>query len=58
MWNLLGGEICAWLVVGDGVLVLVVLVWFLVWKRKMRRALGFRRDWKRRFDRMREMLGL
>jgi hypothetical protein len=46
------------LVVGDGVLVLVVLVWFLVWKRKMRRALGFRRDWKRRFDRMREMLGL
>ena len=41
-------------------LVLAVGAWvfLLVWVKRMKKALGVRKDWKRRFDRMREMLHL
>lgn len=45
----------SWVALGVSV---VVGVWVVVWTVVFRRALGARFDWRRRFEKMREMLGL
>ena len=44
-----------WVVLGVEV---ALVIWSVVWVVHFRKALGARWDWKRRIERMREMLGL
>ena len=41
-----------------GGMILGLVAWDVFFWFKMKRALGFRADWKRRFDKMKETLGL
>jgi hypothetical protein len=54
----LPSEVVAGFAVVNFVLAVGLAVWGFLWGRKVKKALGARKDWKRRFDRMREMLHL
>lgn len=41
-----------------GVAVVGIFVYLMIFRHSVKKALGMRVDWKRRFDRMKETLGL